>query len=146
MLSERLLSLHIDIKKESNKETVKEIVNKITSDLCIHNYPIYRDEAKSLGLNVASPNDKLEKMLWSLYEKYAEDMELGKQFNPLEILGQENTKNIKYGAAYIESVKAQDAFYYKIRINKILTPQVPGQPPIPAINVNVAGSGWEEVR
>ena len=146
MLSERLLSLHMDTKKESNKKTVGEIVNEITSDICIHNYPIYRDEAKMLGLNVVVPNYELERMLWNIYERYAEEMELTKPFNPMEALGRDNARNIKYGAAYIESVKAQDTFYYDIRINKIPAPQVPGQPPIPAINVKVAGFAWEKVR
>ncbi|MCX7000255.1 MAG: hypothetical protein NT106_08190 [Candidatus Sumerlaeota bacterium] len=146
ILSQRLLSLHMDIEKESSKKTIDKIVNEITSDICIHNYPIYRDEAKALGLPIIMPEAKLGKLLWDLYEKYAEDMELRKQFNPLEILGQENGKNIKYGAAYIESVEAQDTFYYDIRINKIMTPQVPAQLPLPAINVNVAGFSWEKVR
>ena len=146
ILSERLLGLHMDRDKKRNKKTIEKIVNEITSDICIHNYPIYRDEAKKLGLNVIIPNDKLEKMLWNLYEKYAEDMELTKPFNPMAILGQENAKIIKYGAAYIESIKAQDTFYYDIRINKIVTPQAPGQAPLPAVNVNVAGFAWEKVR
>lgn len=146
ILSQRLLSLHMDVEKESNKKTVDKIVNEITSDICIHDYPIYRDEAKALGLSIITPETKLEKLLWNLYEKYAEDMELRKQFNPLETLGQESVKNIKYGAAYIESVKAQDTFYYDIRINKIMAPQVPIQPSLPAINVNVAGAAWEKVR
>ncbi len=146
ILSERLLGLHMDIEEEGNKKIIKRIVNEITSDICIHNYPIYRDEAKTIGLNVVIPNDELEKSLWNLYEKYAEDMELRKQFNPLEILGQENAKNIKYAAAHIESIKAQDTFYYDIRLNKISELQAPGQPPLPRVNVNVAGFAWEKVR
>jgi hypothetical protein len=147
MLSERLLSSHMDPgRKENNKKVIEKIVNEITSDICIHNYPIYRDEAKALGLNVVFPNDKLERMLWNIYERYAEDMELTKPFNPMEVLGQDNSKNIKYGAAYIESIRAQDTFYYDIRINKTAAPRAPGQPPIPGINVNVTGFAWEKVR
>jgi len=143
ILSERLLGLRMDT---GNNKVIEKIVNEITSDICIHNYPIYRDEAKSLGLNVIVPNHNLEKMLWNVYVKYAEDMELTKPFNPMEVLGQDNAKNIKYGAAYIESLKARDTFYYDIRINKIVTPSTPGQPPLPAVNVNVAGFAWEKVR
>ncbi len=146
ILSERLLGLHMDREKERNKKTIEKIVDEITSDICIHNYPIYRDEAKKLGLNAIIPNEKLESVLWKIYLKYAEDMELRKPVNPLEILGQEDDKNIKYGAAYIESVKAQDAFYYDIRIKKIKAPKAIGKPPMPAVNVNVAGSAWEKVR
>jgi hypothetical protein len=146
ILAQRLLSLHMDTEKESNKKAVEKIIKEITSDICVHNYPIYRDEAKSLGLNVATLKDELEKLIWVLYEKYAQDMELTKQFNPLELLGENNSLNIKYGAAYIESEKAQDAFYYDIRINKVMVAQAPGQPPLPAVNFNVAGLAWEKVK
>jgi len=146
ILSQRLLSLHININEGNNKETIERIVNEITSDICVHNYPIYRDEAKSLGLPVVSPSVELEKLIWDLYENYEREMELRKQFNPLEILGQQSSVNVKYGAAYIESIEAQDVFYYDIRINKIVAPQVPATPALPAINVNVAGFGWEKVR
>ena len=146
ILSEKLLSLHIDTQKEENKKKVEKIVNEITSDICVHNYPIFRDEAQKLGLNVTVPGAGLERTLWNLYEKYAGDMELTKPFNPLEILGQDISRNIKYGAAHIESIKAQDTFYYDIRINRITAPQLPGQPPLPAASVNVAGFTWEKVR
>lgn len=146
ILAERLLNLHMDMKNPSVKKTVDRIVKEITSDICVHNYPIYRDEAKALRLNIVFPNGKLEGMLWNIYDRYAKDMELTKSFNPMEVLGQDNSKNIKYGAAYIESLRAQDTFYYDIRINKITAPQTPGQPPLPAINVNVAGLAWERVR
>jgi len=146
ILAQRLLGLHMDTEKKSNKEAVDKIVNEITSNICVHNYPIYRDEAKSLGLNVIIPKDELEKSIWVLYEKYAQDMELTKQFNPLELLGQNNSLKIRYGAAHIESEKAQDTFYYDVRINKVTAPQAPGQPTLPAVNVNVAGFAWEKVK
>lgn len=146
ILAKKLLSLHINVKKESNKNVVEKIVKEITADICIHNYPIYRDEAKSLGMKVIIPKEEVEAKMWLLYERYAQDMELTKQFNPLELLGQNNALNIKYSAAYIESEKAQDTFYYDIRINKVMAAQAPGQPPLPAVNVNVAGFAWEKVK
>jgi len=146
ILSQRLLGLHMDINERNKKETIERIVNEITSDICVHNYPIYRDEAKGLGLPVINPDDKLEKLIWGLYENYEREMELRKQFNPLEILGQQSAINIKYGAAYIESIEALDVFYYDIRINKIIAPQAPATQALPALNVNVAGFGWEKVR
>lgn len=145
-LAERLLNLRMNIELKLSQKIIDRIVNEITSNICIHNYPIYRDEAKSLGLKVIISNNELEKMLWNLYEKYAEDMELRKQFNPLQILGQDSSRNIKYGAAYMESINTQDTFYFDIRINKITAPQAPGQPPLPAINVNIAGFAWEKMR
>ncbi len=138
ILSERLLRLHM----RRNRKIVKKIIDEVTSDICIHNYPIYRDEAKDIGLNVVSPDSEFERALWGLYERYADDMELQKQFNPLEILGQESAMATKYGAAHIESIAAQDTFYYDIRINRYKAPQQP----LPSVNVHVAGFAWEKVR
>jgi hypothetical protein len=146
MLSERLLALHMDFNDEKIKNKIKKIVNEITSDICIHNYPIYRDEAKKLGLKVTVPKEGLEKILWSIYEDYIEKMELNKKFNPLEILGSDNSKRIKYGAANIESLNAQDTFYYNVSMNKISVQQQPGMPPVASVNVNVENFTWEKVR
>lgn len=142
ILSKRLLRLHM----RRNRKIMKKIIDEVTSDICIHNYPIYRDEAKDIGLNVVSPDSELERLLWGLYERYADDMELQKQFNPLEILGEQSAMATKYGAAHIESIAAHDTFYYNIRINKIMAPQAPPQAALPAVTVNVAGFAWEKVR
>jgi len=141
-LSKKLLNLHTVTGNFKKRKIVKKIVNEITSDICIHNYPIYRDEAKDLGLNVILPNEELEKLLWQLYEKYANDMELQKQFSPVEILGGHSEISIKYGAANIESVNALDTFYFNIRINEIKTPQAL----MPSVNVQVISAAWEKVR
>lgn len=146
ILAEKLLGIHIDIEKENNKKLVEKVVNEVTSDICIHNYPIYRDEAEKLGLKVFIPDEKLEKMLWTLYESYAKEMQLERPFNPIEILGQEATKEIKYGAAHIESSLVLDSFFFYVNINKISLSPAPGQPPFPGINVNVTRFGWEKVR
>ena len=146
MLSERLLALHMDINEGSIKKKINKIVNEITSDICIHNYPVYRDEAKKLGLKIVIPEKELEKVLWDLYEEYLVEMELTKKFNPLEILGSESSKRIKYGAANIESLNARDTFYYNINMNKVSVQQKPGMPPATSVNVNVEGFEWEKVR
>jgi len=146
ILAEKLLSIHINIEKKNNKKFVEKIINEITSDICVHNYPIYRDEAKKMGLKITIPDEKLEKILYSLYESYAEEMQLDCPFNPREVLGQETTKELKYGAAYIESSVALDTFFFYVNINKISLPPAPGQPPLPRINVNVSGFAWEKIK
>jgi len=146
ILAEKLLSTHIDIEKGDNKKLTGKIIDEITSDICVHNYPIYRDEAEKLGLKISIPDEKLEKMLWVLYESYAEEMQLDHPFNPRKILGQEATKELKYGAAYIESKVGLDTFFFNINISKVSLLPVPGQPPSPGINVNVSGVAWEKIR
>ena len=73
-------------------------------------------------------------------------MELNKKFKPLEILGSENSKTIKYGAAIVESLNAQNTFYYNINMNKVSVQQKPGMPQVASVNVNVADFAWEKVR
>ena len=146
ILSERLLSLHMNSKKIEIKTKINKIINEITSDICIHNYPIYRDEAKRLGLNIILPKEELEKIIWELYERYVEEMELNKKFNPIEMLGSEQSRRIKYGAAYIESLNAQDIFNYTIGLNKVSVQQRPDLPPAISVNMNVENFGWEKIR
>jgi hypothetical protein len=146
ILAEKLLSIHMDVEKESNGKLVEKIINEVTSDICIHNYPIYRDEARKMGLKITIPDEKLEKMLYSLYESYAEEMQLDRPFNPVEILGQEATRDLKYGAAYIESSVALDIFFFYVNISKISLPPALGQAAPPRINVNVSGFAWEKIK
>ncbi|MBI5144055.1 MAG: hypothetical protein HZA30_03185 [Candidatus Omnitrophica bacterium] len=146
ILAEKLLSIHMDIEKDNNKKNIEKIVNEITGDICVHNYPIYRDEAEKLRLKISIPDEKLEEKMWALYESYAEEMQLDHPFNPREILGQEATKELKYGAAYIESKGALNTFFFNISISKLSLPPAPGQPLLPGINVNIPGFAWEKIR
>uniref|UniRef100_E6PZH5 Uncharacterized protein n=1 Tax=mine drainage metagenome TaxID=410659 RepID=E6PZH5_9ZZZZ len=46
-------------------------------------------EAREEKLPIAEQDDELEDLILRLYEDFAEEMELGSPFNPLEYLGQQ---------------------------------------------------------
>lgn len=137
-LSEKLLKLHMKPKRDEKK--IQKIVDHLTGLISIHNYPVTRDEAKELGLNIEFATSGLEDAIWVLYESYAEEMELGKPYNPLMLLGEENSKHFECRAAFIQSEQATHAFLFKGVIQKSVLPsnQV-------TANINVQSTSWEEI-
>lgn len=121
-IAEKLLNMHID--KEKNKQKIKKIVDELTGNICIHAYPIMRDEAKDLDLNIEYADGKLGKQVWQLYENYAEEMELKEPFNPAEKLGNSELINFDYTGACIESRNLVNKFIFKIIIERNKSPLV----------------------
>ena len=136
-ITEKLLLMHFD--KTEDKEKIDSIVKEITGDICIHGYPITRDEADSLGLNMVEPDSELEKAMWELYENYAEKMELKKKFDPVAILGGQEMATFKYSGAFIESADLTDSFVFNGRIRRMIKDNKA------SIDVNVESSAWESL-
>lgn len=80
-MGEKLLSLHM---KDQNK--VKAIAESLNKSFYHHGYPLGRKEAKEIGLSVIKPDDKLEKMMWDIWEDIEKEMQCNKPFDPLEIV------------------------------------------------------------
>lgn len=137
-LSEKLLRLHMKPKRDEKK--IQKIIDHLTGLISIHNYPVNRDEAKDLGLNVEFATGGIEDTIWAVYESYATEMQLGTPYNPLILLGEENTKNFEHKGASIESEQVTHAFLFKGVIQKVVLPsnQV-------TANVNVQSTSWEEI-
>jgi hypothetical protein len=136
-ITEKLLLMHFD--KTNDKEKIDRIVKEITGDICIHGYPITRDEAASLGLNVIEPDTELEKTMWDLYENYAEKMELKKKFDPVSILGSQEVTGFKFYGAFIESADLTDGFIFYGKIRRTIKDNRA------SIDVNVESSLWESL-
>src|SRR3989344_2690971 len=136
-LSERLLGLHLDPDKDKVK--IKHIVDTLSKDIPIHNYPIFRDEAKKMGLDIEIPSKYVEDAMYALFGLYKEHVELGKGFNPIALLGSNKQVNSVRVGALIESDAGRDDFTFDINI---LNPAPPEAPPTPKVNMNVS---WKEV-
>ncbi|MCK5084830.1 MAG: hypothetical protein KAQ64_04210 [Candidatus Pacebacteria bacterium] len=136
-ITEKLLLMHFD--KTDDKEKIDNIVKEITGDICIHGYPITRDEAADLGLNMIEPDPELERIMWKLYENYAEKMELKKKFDPVAILGGQEMATFKYYGAFIESAELTDGFVFDGKIRRIIKDNRAN------IDVNVESSVWESL-
>ncbi len=138
MISEKLLKLHMNEKTE--KEKIKSILKEITGEtLCIHEYPIYRDEAKNIGLDVEIPDKDLEEKLWELYEAYEVEMKLNIPFYLAEVLGDKEMANAKYIGACIESRNLLNQFIYNVNATKT---SIDGKS---SFNLNILSSKWEVV-
>lgn len=138
MLAEKLLKLHTRGLFKSLK--VKRIVNELTGRISIHNYPIARDEARELGLNVEYAEESLESDLWDLFDQYAQELKLGVPFNPAEILDGKSTNSFAYTGAYIESENNLDEFLFKGVVNKA---EKEGQI---NIGMNIIASHWQKTK
>ena len=136
-ITEKLLLMHFDA--TNDKEKIESIVKEITGDICIHGYPITRDEADSLGLNVVEPDSELEKIMWELFETYAEKMELKKKFDPVALLGSQEMATFKYSGAFIESSDLTDSFVFNGRIRRMIKDNKAN------IDVNIESSAWESL-
>ena len=80
-LGEKLLSLHM---KDQNK--VKAIAEALNKSFYHHGYPLGRDEAKKIGLQVKEQPEELEKLMWKVWEDIETDMKCDKPFNQLDII------------------------------------------------------------
>lgn len=151
IITNRLLDLHFTGHDGKKNSVISKIITEITEDICVHNYPIYSDEAERLGLNVIKPKDDQEKLIWKLYETYASTMKLSVPFNMLDEIGAQESYIGSYPAALVETIDAEDNFVYSFEIKKIIQQQaqIPGIPQMilpPLLNMNIAKSQWEQVR
>jgi hypothetical protein len=139
MIAEKLLELHMN--RETEEKKIERIIKEITGEiLCIHGYPINRDEAKRIGLKVEIPDENLEKNLWKLYEIYAKEMKLDIPFHPTEILGDKEIAEIKYTGAYIESYNLSDQFIFKGKVRKTIRDNRP------IFDMEIEPPKWEKIK
>ncbi|MDB4349739.1 hypothetical protein OAA99_02160 [Omnitrophica bacterium] len=137
LLTEKLLKLHMKTSKR-----VTKILKNLNEYLCIHNYPIAREEAKKdIGLDVIYPDPILERYIWSLFKEYESEMKLSEPFNPQLMIQDNQPTDFSYNGAFIESKNRTDAFEFKGTISPVAGPS--GQ--ISSANVNITSSVWKEL-
>ncbi|MGC9199548.1 MAG: SDH family Clp fold serine proteinase [Acidobacteriaceae bacterium] len=91
-LATSLMKMHM---KAADSERIKGAVETLATGLGSHDYLIGAAEARDdVRLQVAKQNNDLENLILSLYEDFAEEMELGTPFDPLEGLGQQPISRI----------------------------------------------------
>ncbi len=147
IITQRLLETHIKPINKTNEVRISKIIDAITEDICIHNYPIYRDEAREIGLDIKT-DKKEEKLILDLFELYSTEMKLESHFNPLEELGANDIHSGNYYGSYIESMKSLNVFNFTYEIKKLTQPVTPGSPLVPqvSINLNFLKNQWEKIR
>ncbi|MEK7662137.1 MAG: hypothetical protein AAB355_01375 [Patescibacteria group bacterium] len=149
LLAKRLLKSH---QKPIHDDEIKKIVEYFTETLYSHQYFVGRKEAKEdLGLKFVIDADKnLSDLMTDLYEKYAEEIGLGKQWNPEGEIGMNNASVQKeYRIAYVGSSDVEN--YYSIsmefrrqQVNMVQqTSQGPIQIPQEQVGFRIIEQGWK---
>ena len=98
MLGKRLLSRHIQ-----DSEEIDKILSFLCSESGSHDYTIYADEAKELGLLVEEPNPALYKSIRTLYNDIVNELQLTTPFNPIVELAGKQRSDYLHKRALIES-------------------------------------------
>jgi len=117
----------------------REIVEHLTQKLFSHKHLISRCEAKDIGFDgiVDCPDSKDEKVIENLLDKYTDYLELETDFNPQEVLGAEERKEVSVKRAVIHSLDSKYTFQSKYILAKIPDPSGNIQ-----VNLNLVGDKW----
>lgn len=132
-LARRLLGLRAEPFPE---ERMQHIIDSLTEKLYAHNHMISRKEAaEEIMLPVVFPSERLEQLLWELYEDFAAELVMLQPFNPAEILRGSRTE-FEVTGGFVESERGQDAFVFNGVVERRDFPEAA------QINVNILKQGW----
>lgn len=135
-LATRLLGLR---KNHDARAEVQRVVDHLTEKLYAHNHMISRREAaEEIGLPVAYPSRELEKLIWDLYQCYAEELCLNEPFHPVQLLRGPRAE-FDVAGGIIESEYGQDCFIFSGVVERSDFPEA-GK-----VNVNILKQGWRTV-
>ncbi|MDO8505024.1 MAG: hypothetical protein Q7S48_00360 [bacterium] len=149
LLAKRLLKSH---QKPMREDEIEKVVEYFTEKLYSHQYFVGRKEAKDeLGLKtVVNADMELSKLMTALYDEYAKEMELGKQWNPEMELGQNASTNRKdFKIAFVESAASASHFSISIEFRRQqvmvpqMTPQGAVQVPQEQVGFRIIEQGWK---
>jgi len=133
MLAKKLLS-----KQMADKKQIDEVVNFLCSDSGSHDYTINRTEARNeLRLPIENPDDELYIMIKRLYDDFAGELDLGKDYNPLAMLGANQSVEYHKKRALIESISGGSHYFESVGT----LARVP-QPMGIMLNDNRINEGW----
>jgi hypothetical protein len=144
MLATNLLTKHFG----SDQEKMNKIITFLCSDSGSHDYPIFRREARSLGLHIETPSMEFYAIIKKVYDDIFDELEMNKVFNPNVILGDGNAATYSIRRSLIESVEGgSDVFVSEGQLVKSQTQMqlAPGMPPIlqTTIQDNRKLEGWK---
>jgi len=143
MLATNLLRKHFG--EEPDKMT--KIINFLCSDSGSHDYPIFRREARELGLHVETPTMDLYSLIKNVYDSVYRELDINTLFNPNAILGDNNQSAYSVRRSLIESIDGgTDVFITKGHLikNTMQVQVAQNMPPVTqiAIQDNRTFEGW----
>lgn len=141
-LAYRLLNLRQNKMPEA---TVESIVDNLTEKLYAHNHMVSRREARfDLGLPIIFASERLECLMWDLFDDFAQELKLTEPFNPSDLISPSDLKgkhsNFEVPSGIVESLYGQDYFMFNGVVERQDFPD--GE----KINVNITGHGWKTFK
>jgi hypothetical protein len=116
LLANKLLTQHFP---EGNEKKIKDIISFLCSESGSHDYPIYRREARNLGLNIEKPSDEFYLTIKSVMQDISAELDLATPYNPNIIIGNNPTASYSIRRALIESIDGgTDVFISKGILSK----------------------------
>jgi len=106
-LAKRLMLTH-----SKDKAKIDRITKRLTQKLPTHNYLIGRAEAISMKLDVSTPSEEIDQLMWQLYKEYENWLQLTNPFSAEVDLGTEPRKRVHYERAAVESVSDDNLFQH----------------------------------
>ncbi len=120
-------------KVKIDEEKINAIIETLTEKMYSHGHGVARKEASDIGLPVTIPDNGLEKLMWNLYIKYENFLELTNPIHPEIELAEEENKIIKdLPLAIIES--KEKLHIHKAHVELKKNRKVPSNP---QININI---------
>lgn len=119
--------------KKMDEERIKTIIETLTEKIYSHGHGIGRQEAEDIGLPYESPDDAMEELIWDLYLKYEDFLNLNEPIFPEIELSEDDKKTLKdLPIAIIESKEKLHIFRTNVKLKKKRK-----VPPSPQININL---------
>jgi hypothetical protein len=157
ILAEKLLRLHL--LRESEKARIGHIVDQLTRSLYSHTHALNRKEAREiLGEDlVMEATEEEQKLLWQLYEDYAQVLQLRRTFcTDSLVVSDQLQQELTVDGGFIETERQSFIFRSQCRISlssqipQGVQVQIPPSQPMPLIpglpvniDVKVLSIGWE---
>lgn len=80
IMAEKLLKLHMTGNESQKAEAIAEKLNK---SYFSHGHAVSRTEAIELGLKISDSDEKLESLIWDVFQNFEEEMEMRDAFDPI---------------------------------------------------------------
>ncbi len=149
MIAEKLLRLHL---KNEDKKKISAIVSTLTEKLYSHTHAVNRRDAQKIfGKGVKFPEKVEHDLIWNIFQKYSDALELRTPQNLLSDLGQQQQLQKSYIRGYVETTQKSWTYESDLRISMI-TQNYPGvgnpnvqtelnkiQPIVPGLPLYIAG-------
>jgi hypothetical protein len=121
-VAEKLLRLHL---KTEDKKRISEIVATLTEKLYSHTHTVNRRDAQKIfGKMVKFPNEKEHNLIWSLFEKYSNALELCNPQNLLLDLGDQQQTEKCYLRGFVETSTNSWSYETEVRTTVVTSPPV----------------------